>query len=240
MPVDIPIPNKTKKETTEVVKEEKKEEKITETREKPIDVLMGEFQKYTKTQRQVAFLEILSAQPPKSWVKNTDEKKPDNKYMKDAKGRLVPYIDISRMWWIMDTLLMNPRLEILSMKTERVVLEESVFTDQNGVQHKQYTSKDFSVCTVRLHYYHHGIELETYVDGIAAGEISGNQKVELVYPKVRAEAAKNAMKNIGNILGRSLDRDDLVITQDSVPWTRKSAKEKLIGGGTGGENGSGV
>jgi hypothetical protein len=198
---------------------------------KPIDMLLADFGTYSEKQRQVAFLQLLSQQPPKAWVKNTDPNNPDNKYMKDSKGQLVPYMDVQRMWWIMDTLLLNPRLEILGFDTQQITRAEHFYTDQSGIQHREVDSKEYVICTVRLHYYNHGIGKDTYVDGVATAEVGqGNQKIELVHAKARSEAFKNAAKSIGNLLGRSLEREELVITQETSPWTRESAKNKLMDG----------
>ncbi len=215
--VDIPNvkPTEPKLESTETKPRAKKE--IAVQKPKPIDVLISEFS--TSKEKQVAFLEVLSAQPPRQWLRNTDQNNPDNPFMKDRNGTLIPYLDVQRQWYVLDMLLMQPRLEILKYDVQQLVNDKGMYVS-------------YAVCTVRLHYIHHGLGQDTYIDGVAAEEIGkGNQKLSLVFPKLKTEAFKNAVKSIGNIFGRSLDTgDEFVITTEKSPFTREVAKNKLIEG----------
>jgi hypothetical protein len=235
MSIEIPTPSvsePTPAPTTTRAKKKEPPAELAKIKETPIDILLDKFDKYTDVQKQVAFLEVLSRQPPTQWLKNTDDSKPDNKFMKNKQtGKLIPYLDLHRMYWLSEVLLLNLRWGEPKFTFDHITQGEAFFVDQNGTQHRNLTTFDYCVVTIPLTYYNHGTQTDIVTSGVAAVETGrGNEQIHMVIPKALAEAKKSAMKSIGNIFGRSLDRSELVITEDDVPFTRAAAKQALMEG----------
>ncbi len=198
----------------------------------PIDILLDKFGNATPDARKIAFLQIVSRHPADQWVKNTNPNAPDNKFLKNARGELIPYLTIARQLWLLDVLLLNPRWGEPKFVTERTPVSESIYVDQGGIQHRDVQTNECCIVTIPLTYYNHGYQQDITAWGTATVEMwRGNQKVELIHAKGVAMAKKSAIQSIGNLFGRTLDKsDDLEIRMDSSPFTREVAKNKLLEG----------
>jgi len=61
--------------------------------------------------------------------------------------------------------------------------------------------------------------------------VAGGFSFELIFPKLKAEAYKNACKSIGNLFGRRLGRDDMVLTEETIAVKKKDKILAAINGG---------
>lgn len=195
---------------------------------KPIDVLLEDFHIIPKEQRMAAWTALISQQPPPSWLKNTDPYNPDNKYLKDERGNLIPYMPIERVEFMFDKLLMNIRIEVLDIDHQSRVTKETITQSSdhigNPIQSRDVIYREIVVMKIRLHYFNWGIGGDSWTDGVATGEITGKQPVAVVHAKLKAEAVKNAAKSLGNIFGRRIGREDLIVTEDNTAFTGKASK----------------
>lgn len=180
---------------------------------KPIDIINNIDKIYTSEEIERAWVATMSAQPRKDWLKNIDPKNPDNKWMKDNDGKLIPYMPIEILEKLMDTLLMYPQLKILSSHCWQAQTENCL--------------KTLAHMDVELKYFNHGINDWCYTSGTSSMEISGKQSWTLIFPKLKAEAYKNACKSIGNIFGRRIGREDMIVTDETIV-VKKSTKEKIL------------
>lgn len=199
--------------------EEKKE--LVVKKAKPIDIINNIDKDYTPAQVERAWVETLSTQAPKQWLKNVDKSKPDNPFMKDGKGNLIPYMPIEITEMLMDKLLMHPQWKITNSGLGQVQSEKGLRT--------------LAYMNVELKYFDHGLNDWCYESGTASMEVSGNFQWSLVFPKLHAEAKKNACKSLGNLFGRRIGREDMVITEEQIS-VKKSAKEKVMEDLKGGKN----
>lgn len=188
---------------------------------KPIDIINGKGTDITPAQIEGAWVQLMSAQPPKKWLKNTNPQNPDNPFMKDSNGRLIPYMPIEMCENIMDKLLMQPQWKI----TNSGIGSVQSYDKKSGCS----IVKSLAFMNVELKYYNHGLKEWAYTAGTASMEISGNFQWNLAFPKLLAEAKKVACKSLGNIFGRRIGREDMVVTEESIS-IKTSKKEEILNG----------
>ena len=174
---------------------------------KAIDIVNNVDQVYSKTQIASAWIEITSSQPPSAWVKNNNPQAPDNQFMKDGKGNLIPYMQIQTIEMLMDKFLMFPKLKITNSGIGQI--------------HTDKGQKSLAYMNVELEYFNHGLDAWSYTSGSASMEIKGNFQWNLVFPKLKAEAFKNAAKSIGNLFGRRIGQADTVMTESTISIKKK-------------------
>ncbi|MBR4419029.1 MAG: hypothetical protein IKT33_03420 [Clostridia bacterium] len=174
---------------------------------RPIDIINNENGVYTKDEIKRAWVGLLSTQPPKSWIKERIEN-----------NKSIPYLPIERSEQLMDKLLMFPSTKITNsgMGTTNVYNKKT----------QQFQQKTLAFMNIELRYYNHGIDDWVTTSGTASMEVAGGFSFELIFPKLKAEAYKNACKSIGNIFGRRLGRDDMVMTDADIS-IRKTTKAEI-------------
>ena len=174
---------------------------------RPIDIINNENGVYTKDEIKRAWVGLLSTQPPKGWIK---ERTTEN-------GKSVPYLPIERSEQLMDKLLMFPSTKITNsgMGTTNVYNKKT----------QQFQQKTLAFMNIELRYYNHGIDDWTTTSGTASMEVEGGFSFELIFPKLKAEAYKNACKSIGNLFGRRLGRDDMVMTDADISIKKTTRAE---------------
>ena len=174
---------------------------------RPIDIINNENGVYTKDEIKRAWVGLLSTQPPKGWIK---ERTTEN-------GKSVPYLPIERSEQLMDKLLMFPSTKITNsgMGTTNVYNKKT----------QQFQQKTLAFMNIELRYYNHGIDDWTTTSGTASMEVAGGFSFELIFPKLKAEAYKNACKSIGNLFGRRLGRDDMVMTDADISIKKTTRAE---------------
>ena len=173
---------------------------------RPIDIINNENGVYTKDEIKRAWVGLLSTQPPKSWIKERIEN-----------NKSIPYLPIERSEQLMDKLLMFPSTKITNsgMGTTNVYNKKT----------QQFQQKTLAFMNIELRYYNHGIDDWTFTSGTASMEVAGGFSFELIFPKLKAEAYKNACKSIGNLFGRRLGRDDMVMTDADISIKKKTRAE---------------
>ena len=173
---------------------------------RPIDIINNENGVYTKDEIKRAWVGLLSTQPPKSWIKERIEN-----------NKSIPYLPIERSEQLMDKLLMFPSTKITNsgMGTTNVYNKKT----------QQFQQKTLAFMNIELRYYNHGIDDWTITSGTASMEVAGGFSFELIFPKLKAEAYKNACKSIGNLFGRRLGRDDMVMTDADISIKKTTRTE---------------
>ncbi len=173
---------------------------------RPIDIINNENGVYTKDEIKRAWVGLLSTQPPKSWIKERIEN-----------NKSIPYLPIERSEQLMDKLLMFPSTKITNsgMGTTNVYNKKT----------QQFQQKTLAFMNIELRYYNHGIDDWTITSGTASMEVAGGFSFELIFPKLKAEAYKNACKSIGNLFGRRLGRDDMVMTDADISIKKTNRTE---------------
>ena len=173
---------------------------------RPIDIINNENGVYTKDEIKRAWVGLLSTQPPKSWIKERIEN-----------NKSIPYLPIERSEQLMDKLLMFPSTKITNsgMGTTNVYNKKT----------QQFQQKTLAFMNIELRYYNHGIDDWTITSGTASMEVAGGFSFELIFPKLKAEAYKNACKSIGNLFGRRLGRDDMVMTDAGISIKKTTRAE---------------
>ena len=173
---------------------------------RPIDIINNENGVYTKDEIKRAWVGLLSTQPPKSWIKERIEN-----------NKSIPYLPIERSEQLMDKLLMFPSTKITNsgMGTTNVYNKKT----------QQFQQKTLAFMNIELRYYNHGIDDWTTTSGTASMEVAGGFSFELIFPKLKAEAYKNACKSIGNLFGRRLGRDDMVMTDADISIKKTTRAE---------------
>lgn len=173
---------------------------------RPIDIINNENGVYTKDEIKRAWVGLLSTQPPKSWIKERIEN-----------NKSIPYLPIERSEQLMDKLLMFPSTKITNsgMGTTNVYNKKT----------QQFQQKTLAFMNIELRYYNHGIDDWTITSGTASMEVAGGFSFELIFPKLKAEAYKNACKSIGNLFGRRLGRDDMVMTDADISIKKTTRAE---------------
>jgi hypothetical protein len=187
-----------------------------ENKIKPIDIINNIEATYTPQQIERAWVGLISAQPPIQWLKNTNPAKPDNEYMKQG-GKLIPYMPIEILEMLMDKLLMFPKIKITNSGLGQIQTDDK--------------TKTLAYMNIELEYYNHGKDEWAYTSGTASMEVTGKFKWDLVFPKLKAEAYKNACKSIGNLFGRRIGREDMVMTEDSIAIKKKDKILTELNGG---------
>lgn len=173
---------------------------------RPIDIINNENGVYTKDEIKRAWVGLLSTQPPKSWIKERIEN-----------NKSISYLPIERSEQLMDKLLMFPSTKITNsgMGTTNVYNKKT----------QQFQQKTLAFMNIELRYYNHGIDDWTTTSGTASMEVAGGFSFELIFPKLKAEAYKNACKSIGNLFGRRLGRDDMVMTDADISIKKTTRAE---------------
>ena len=173
---------------------------------RPIDIINNENGVYTKDEIKRAWVGLLSTQPPKSWIKERIEN-----------NKSISYLPIERSEQLMDKLLMFPSTKITNsgMGTTNVYNKKT----------QQFQQKTLAFMNIELRYYNHGIDDWTITSGTASMEVAGGFSFELIFPKLKAEAYKNACKSIGNLFGRRLGRDDMVMTDADISIKKTTRAE---------------
>ena len=179
--------------TTAITKSQTKPAKVI----RPIDIINNENGVYTKDEIKRAWVGLLSTQPPKSWIKERVEN-----------NKSIPYLPIERSEQLMDKLLMFPSMRITNsgMGTANIYNSAS----------KEFKQKTLAFMNIELRYFNHGIDDWVTTSGTASMEVAGKFSFELIFPKLKAEAYKNACKSIGNLFGRRIGRDDMVLTESEI------------------------
>ena len=174
---------------------------------RPIDIINNENGVFDKNQIKCAWVSLLSTQPPKGWIKERVEKN----------DKKIPYLPIERLEQLMDKLLMFPSMTI----TNSGMGSTNIY-DKKA---EKFVQKTLAFMNIELRYYNHGIDDWTTTSGTASMEVAGGFSFELIFPKLKAEAYKNACKSIGNLFGRRLGRDDMVMTDADISIKKATRTE---------------